>query len=247
MSIGYSLATGSSLWGAPQFASATGKVMLLDKELGEDTLAARVGRFFGGLGPTDLTSASKNFVAFTGNPRFKFDNPANRGVLDKLVEENQPNVVIVDPVSRFLSGSDSDNDAVAHFIETLDVVRDKYRDLGLSYVLIHHFKKPEYDYRGELVHAGSAYNFRGASRWYDDADAVVTMVRHEVDGDRHWRLKCETRTRHGAGPGEFWLSVKPDSSTPVSWEGVRDSKSTNEPETKPEPGASDRAVRRFRG
>lgn len=217
MSMAYSLASGSPLWGNTAFSATPAKVMILDKELGEETLANRTARFFGPLAEDDLDFACKNFVAFTGNPLFKFDNPANRGVLVNLVEEHQPNVIIIDPVSRFLAGSDSNNDDVAHFIETLDVVREKYRHLGLSYVLIHHFKKPEYDYKGAKVNPGAFYNFRGASRWADDADAVVTMQRVDHDGDNHWKLKCAVTTRHGAGPGEFMLDVKPDSLSPVSW------------------------------
>lgn len=218
MSMAYSMATGSPLWGCPDFSCSPGKVMILDKELGEDTLASRAARFFSGLTSEKLLLYSDRFVAFTGNPLFKFDAPGGRRALESLVDQHRPNVIIVDPVSRFLQGSDSSNDDVARFIETLDQVRDRWRsELGLSFVLIHHFKKPEYDYKGEKAHAGSAYNFRGASRWYDDADAVVTMVRYEVDGDRHWQLKCETRTRHGRGPGDLWLDVKPDSASPVTW------------------------------
>lgn len=218
MSIAYSLATGQPLWGNKSIPVTPAKVLILDKELQEDTLAARAVRYFGRLAGEELDYACDNFTVFTGNPRFKFDHPMNRNVLRDLVAEHRPNVVIIDPVSRFLAGSDSSNDDVQSFIETLDVVRDQFKsDLGLSFIMVHHFAKPESDYRGETINPGSIYRFRGASRWVDDADAIITMQRIEIDGDNHWELKCIATTRHSAGPGEFRLSIRPDTDNPVSF------------------------------
>jgi len=211
------MATGDPLWGNPEFTVKPGKVMLLDKEIGEDMLAVRCFKFFGALSEEKLGLANQNFVATSGNPKFKFDRPGASGVLRDEVDRHRPNVIIVDPVSRFMDGSDSSNDDVARFIETLEVVRDAFPELGLSYVLIHHFKKPEHDYKGEVVDELSAYNFRGASRWIDDASALVTMVRREVSGDDHWKLSCRTRVRNGRGPGDFVLNVRPDSGQPVTY------------------------------
>jgi hypothetical protein len=104
---------------------------------------------------------------------------------------------------------------VRRFLEFVDVLIDRFKDLGLSVIMTHHFKKPAHDWQGNEVDPLSTYNFRGGSRWGDDVDALICMRRHD-DDEQHWRLECEPTLRHGGSMENFWLDVRPESTPPVT-------------------------------
>ena len=210
MELARALATGTPLFHSGRFpVVGPVKVLLCDKELGPYSLGERLQTYFAGANEEALRLASANIVAVSGNPEFKFDDYACRRSITQHLDEIRPNVMIVDPVSKFMSGSDQDNDDVRRFLEFMDVLVERFRDsTGLSIVMSHHFRKPNVDYKGNLVDPGSSYNFRGGSRWYDDMDSLVTVQRHDVD-EASWLLECEAEFRHGQSPPTFWLDVRP--------------------------------------
>ncbi len=215
MEIARALATGTCCFGRTDFAvERPVRVLLCDKELGADSLGVRLAGFFAGASAEELALAAQNIFAVSGNPDFYFDDRARRQAIQDKLDEVQPNVLIIDPVSKFMQGSDSDNDHVKHFLETMDILMELHEANGLSVIMSHHFRKPQTDFRGAKIDPTSSYNFRGGSKWYDDMDSLVTMQRHDVN-DQHWRLECEPEFRHGASPQAFWLDVKPEAATPV--------------------------------
>ncbi len=215
MEIARALVTGTACFGRPSFSvDKPVRVLLCDKELGADTLGARIARFFATASQRELELASQNIFAVSGNPDFYFDDKMRHKAIKAKMEEVRPNVLIIDPVSKFMQGSDSDNDHVKHFLQFMDVLMEDYESDGLSVVMSHHFRKPQTDYRGQKVDPGSSYNFRGGSKWYDDMDSLVTIQRHDVSKE-HWRLECIPEFRHGASPDAFWLDVKPEAALPV--------------------------------
>ncbi len=216
MDLARALATGTAPFGGSSlWVPIPAKVLLCDKELGAWTLGKRAASFFQTATPEELALASKNFIAETGSPDFYFDAPHCRRALIDYLDEHQPNVMIVDPVSKFMQGSDQDNDDVRRFLEFMDILIERFaKSTRLSIVMSHHFKKPSTDFRGNKIDPGSSYNFRGGSRWYDDQDTLMTVQRHDVN-ERHWRLECEIETRHGQSPPTLWLDVKPESERPV--------------------------------
>lgn len=215
MEIARALATGTPVFRSLKFP-VTGpcKVFLCDKELGSDSLGFRLGRYFATSSPEELALAKQNIVAVTGHPEFYFDAAQNRATIRKELKAVRPNVLIIDPVSKFMSGSDQENDDVRRFLAFMDTLIEEHAEDGMSIVMSHHFKKPATDYRGNEIEPLNPYNFRGGSRWYDDMDSLITMRRHDVN-DYHWRLECQAEFRHGASPPDYWLDVRPEAEYPV--------------------------------
>jgi hypothetical protein len=179
-------------------------------------LGLRLQSFFADATDQELDLADKNIVAVSGNAAFKFDAYDCRKAIERYLDDILPNVMIVDPVTKFMEGDDSSNEDVKRFLEFCDILIEKFADrTELSIVLSHHFKKPSTDFKGELVNPGNIYNFRGASKWPDDMDSIITMQRHDVSPS-HWRLECEPEFRHGASPDTFWLDIRPESLRPVT-------------------------------
>ncbi len=215
MEIARSLATGTNVFRSSQFpVHRPCKVMICDKELGSDSLGSRLRRYFTTATREEVELARKNLVAVTGHPEFYFDAAQNRATIRKELKEVRPNVLIIDPVSKFMAGSDQENDDVRRFLAFMDTLIEEHEEDGMSIVMSHHFRKPQTDYRGNEVEPLNPYNFRGGSRWYDDMDSLITMRRHDVD-DYHWRLECQPEFRHGKSPENYWLDVKPEASVPV--------------------------------
>lgn len=216
MEIARALATGTPLFGSSRFQVSTPcKVLLCDKELGARTLGERLKGFFSAAGPEEMELAGKNLVAISGNASFKFDAYECRKPIEGYLDRILPNVMILDPVTKYMQNSDSDNEHVKNFLEFLDVLIEKFRErTQLSIICLHHFKKPAVDFRGQVIDPGNMYNFRGASKWPDDMDSIITMQRHDVNSS-HWRLECEPEFRHGASPDTFWLDIKPEATIPV--------------------------------
>jgi RecA-family ATPase len=217
MGIARALATGSAVFNGPSLVVPRPcKILLADKELAKWTLGKRTRSFFQTASEAELALAGQNFLAETGSPAFYFDAVDCRETLKNYLDEKQPNVLIVDPVSKFMQGSDQENDDVRRFLEFMDILIERYsKTTKMSVVMSHHFRKPQKDYRGNIIDPDSAYNFRGGSRWYDDMDTLITVQRHEVRGDEHWRCECKVQTRHGLSPANMWLDMRPDHVAPV--------------------------------
>ncbi len=215
MEVARALATGTPVFRSSKFpVPSPCKVFLCDKELGSDSLGARLGRYFATASSEEVQLARKNIVAVTGHPEFYFDAAQNRATIRKELKAVRPHVLIIDPVSKFMSGSDQENDDVRRFLAFMDTLIEEHEEDGMSIVMSHHFRKPQTDYRGNEIEPLNPYNFRGGSRWYDDMDSLITMRRHDVD-DYHWRLECQPEFRHGKSPNNYWLDVKPESEYPV--------------------------------
>jgi hypothetical protein len=73
-------------------------------------------------------------------------------------------------------GNENDNSDVQKLVRHLKELMVKHADKDLSIVLSHHFGKPPRvtdDEHDPL----SPYNFRGASKWFDMADSLITFQR----------------------------------------------------------------------
>ncbi len=216
MELGVAAATATAPGGGPtMWTPAPAKVLLCDKELGQETLGERAIRYLGEKTEEQRELARRNLMFKTGDAALKFDALHMRRAIQDQLDEWQPNILIIDPVSKFMQGSDQQNDDVKSFLEFIDILIERYASTTqMSVIMSHHFKKPSHDFRGAKIDPGSSYNFRGGSKWYDDMDTMITIQRHNIT-DEHWRLECQAETRHGKSPKPFWLDVQPESLTPV--------------------------------
>jgi RecA-family ATPase len=204
MQIAKDIALGRTPFGHPSLkVVGRPKILYCEQELGDLGVHSRVQKMFEGV-------PREQYEGFLfGVPRInlKIDRPLpDFQILDALIEEVQPNIVILDPASKLMHGDDSSNADVNRFFDAVDNLLDKYSALDLSVIITHHFGKPTKDNAIEKL---SAYNFRGASKWRDDPDTLITAVR---DGQKDpvtkgWNLITRWESRHGQELDDCVLKV----------------------------------------
>jgi len=206
----HQLATGGCLWGLSDYrAEDPTTVLFLEQEVGEYELQRRVKLRYDALGappPGNLYYAAKDVR--TG--LILLDTITGKQALARLIDESKAKVVIIDPVSRFMLGNENDNTQVGNVIRGLDELMTQFGDLSI--ILSHHFGKPPKTVDGDesAFDPLSPYNFRGASKWFDAPDTLITMQRLRGRNDEWWRLTTGWRTRQAPEPeGNIKLVIRP--------------------------------------
>lgn len=120
--------------------------------------------------PVNVRIANIKAADLTQNPEW----------LIELVEREKFEVVIIDPIAKFISGDENSSISVGQLFSNLGRVQS----LGASVILVHHSRKIP---RGEQM---SADKMRGSNRWFADVDSAVLLSKNEDDTEIHYELRA---------------------------------------------------------
>ena len=209
MELARSLATASTPFCYPGFqVSEPARVLILEQELGEYGLQKRARLAYFGCHEETLR---ENLWYVSKNPDLKLDDALGQKIIRGLLDQVRPNVLILDPISKFHTSDENSNSDIARLLSEIDRLISEYSDLGLAVILSHHFGKPIRDPR-YMVDPLDPYNFRGSSNWYGDMDTLATVHRmgqlsSALDYEA-WRIRTRWISRHGEAPTrELLMSV----------------------------------------
>lgn len=110
--------------------------------------------------------------------------------LSRLVELHRPDVLMIDPLTKYYGIAENDNDQNREFCNELRDFRINHR---IAMVVVHHDRK---------AYQGSPAAMRGASALRAESDASFQLV--VAQGRRHVRLVCD-KMRHGPVPKSLKL------------------------------------------
>jgi len=182
------------------------RVLLIDQEVGEWGLQKRME-------PTlaDISSGSyeDRLWYVTKDTALMLDSAAGVAALTAHIQSVQPNVVILDPIGKMFTFDENNNVEVAKLGHTLEKLIAKFDHLGLSFILSHHFGKPPKGASKEDHDPLESYNFRGASKWKDFPDTLITVSRGDKMALPHqaWRINMRILPRHAEEPPDMHLTV----------------------------------------
>jgi len=201
MDLMHYLRTGSCPW--LPVAELPRAVLYIEQEIGEIGLQMRVKTRY-----RDVQPPGGIFICSKHPDFYHLDKVLGRDALYRAIDETGAQVVVIDPISRCFLGDENSNTEVNRLFVSLDMVLERYRSEGLSIVLVHHFGKPPL-MTGELNRDPlSPYNFRGASKWFDAPDALITMIK-QTPGPGEWlRVKIGFEVRHGEHLPPKLLAIK---------------------------------------
>lgn len=203
MDLAHQLAVGGNLWGIPEFSiPSKATPLFVENEIGIDETQRRfINRY------TALNEpAPENAFIASKIPDMLLDMAAGAKTLRAMIDKTGANVVILDPISRFMLGSENDNSQVQVLIRQLDEIMRDYP--GLSIVLSHHFGKPPAEkFQAEDYDPLSAYNFRGASKWFDAPDTIVTFQSLVTHSGEWKRMRTGFELRRAQSPENKTLAV----------------------------------------
>lgn len=193
-------------WATPTTGGQQAKVLIIDKELGEQTLRDRLSTIF----ESDILSnreatiecLDKNLFFFSkdsggeDDPPASFSSPESRKFLVHLCQSRQPNVIFLDPIGKMHHFDENSAGEIQKLYDQIEEVQYELRHLNCSFVITHHFGKPQ-----KVFHGGPTpdpldpYNFRGSSKWFDLPDNLIMLARKPSRGVG-WDLEMQIKPRH---------------------------------------------------
>jgi len=197
----HAIASGEKLWGTDIVAVEQVPVLYCENEVGPYELQRRVKMRYAALGE----NPPEEIHYVTKEPGMYLDTGQGINKLAKYIESTGARIVVLDPVSKFMIGDENSNNEVNTLFRRLDELSVQFPDL--SFVLVHHFLKPprgpEADYDSL-----SSYNYRGASKFSDSPDTLVTIRRlSPVSLAEWWRIKVRWEMRQAREPEEMTLAI----------------------------------------
>lgn len=167
--------------------TAPGRVLMLQAEIAEQHFQARLRLMTDSLGP--LLKPDTFLVA--SDRQAPLDTAAGQARIHQLLAQHHPDLLIIDPLARFLTGDENraqDMNVVVRFLD------DLIQTLRLSVVLVHHTGKPT----GAEREGGQ--RLRGSSVLFAAADSVLMLDRIRGEYVLSFQL------RHAAAPAALTLT-----------------------------------------
>ena len=197
------LLTGRHPWGNKEWSCKPGnRVLMIEKEVGPWGMGERLRNIF-----ADVDEKTQEaFKIITMPLGLSLSSGECVQHLKALCNDLGTDVIVYDPINKLSHFHENDSSDILRLIDALDTVADG----KVASVYSQHFSKP---LRGKeaidwdrLDH----YNFRGSSRFVDDADAILTAWRRQgklVASHDSWKLDARLTLRHGPSPDDFMFYV----------------------------------------
>jgi RecA-family ATPase len=174
LNIGLSLAKGMPLFdavydnGTPVFpVTKPHKVLLIEQEVGPVGLKNRLN----GILDAKPQWYFSNFYIKSRNLSLQMDTEEGVAAIDREIEERQPEVLIIDPLSKMHNKDENSSQDMGKIMKVGDYWIGKY---GLSIIYIHHTGTASYD--PTSTRRGGA-KLRGSTTIFADVDSVIDLVR----------------------------------------------------------------------
>jgi hypothetical protein len=198
LDLAHSLGVGGQVWGLNHHVIEPTPTLYVDKELGVYGFQERVQMRYKELGirPPD------NLFFLSKPPDFYLDTGPGIAKLREEVKATGAKVVILDPISKCLAGDENSNNDVNRLFLNLDNLLSEFPEMGL--ILLHHYGKPPKGEDAANWDPYSPYNFRGAAKWFDSPDSLITFQRFPaMRADEWWRLHAGMELRHAKRPDDI--------------------------------------------
>lgn len=220
-----SLMGATPLFGKSSFAvGSPARVLYYEQEVGEFGVQKRLGNVFGDLMRHSPGLLEDRFFVLSKEPEIQLDTEDGIKYIEDDIDRICPNVIIFDPVDALHTGNDNDKQHVGNLIRVTELLREKFRALDLSVILIHHFKKPPDNEKFRENHDWlSPYNFTGSQRWFGAPDTLNTY--HRLPGQRgggheSWLLNTRFILRQDECPPDMRLTVNRDNDLRVRYDRI---------------------------
>lgn len=210
LEMGHCLTTGKPMFGIDDFEIAKEpiKVLMIEQEVGEWSIANRLQTKYT---EEDYGVPENRFYLVTRDPGLHLDTVAGRKTLEGHIEKSEANVVILDPISNFVQGDPNTKQCVQAVFTNLHKAMEKFKERGLSVIIIHHFRKPPQDANEDENNYDpmDIYQFSGSAAWVDHPDTLISCARRETTAASRYRWEILTHwvTRHMEEPGNIRLGV----------------------------------------
>lgn len=221
MELAKALSLGRVPFNCPHF-NVLGKtrVLMIEQELKIYGLQKRAKIVFDGI----PTSEYEDYFFFeSGNPMINFSEKEGIKLIYDLVNDVKPEVLMLDPIGKMHFYDENNATQVSKLMSELDKLVAHGRPWGMSLIYLHHFGKAPKGDAFKDYDPLDPYNFRGSSKWFDDADTLVTATKKSNvsgRGKKAWYIATRWKTRHAEEMDDIQLVFNAARKLEVSY--VRD-------------------------
>lgn len=220
LAIAVSIATGRNLFGAfrsnhgrpvPAFTiDKSRRVLLFEKEIGEDDLEDRLAPLYESLNPDEQKLFRENFFSHSVDNKINFDTVEGMKELERIIREVKPEVVIFDPLIEFHSQDENSSTSMATMLKNFMIL---CRRTKVTPILSHHEGKVDADAGRD---GGS--RLRGSSALYGKGDTFINL---KVVNKNAMRIQVEFTLRRGKPIKDILIKLDPDTLEArfICWQG----------------------------
>ena len=215
-SILYALATGTPLFGNPDFVVPEAVPgILFSQELGFGELKRRWSKYATAGGVQKLT---ENLFLTPKDAHLYIDTSEGETLFWRYIEalikrDVKPAWIAIDPISKIHSRNENAQEDVAKILYKLDRLQADFGSLAI--ILVHHHGHPTLE-KKQAGRTGGAL-LRGSSYFYADADTLVTLDRLSPMNAKSPLFRIEFETRHGEPIQPGWVRLNGDTAL-TNWE-----------------------------
>jgi hypothetical protein len=174
--LGIALASGTSFAGFD--ITTKNKVLIFSAEGGYYPNRERVQTMCKNIDSTDELKLNLSF-----DSRLKFENDDNYKEIKELIEDNSPDVLVIDPFVKFHHLDENSSRDMGNILERIRYLIEDYK---LSVILVHHLGK-------DMTHGA-----RGSSAILGEYDSCITLSKE--GGEKKMLNKIEFDLRHAISP-----------------------------------------------
>ncbi len=169
INMAFDIATGTPWLG---FKTKLSTVLYVQFEIPHALLRTRIEKY---------AVANKVFpqnLIFTSPHYLKLDKDYSMSIIKEFLNFYRPDVVIVDPIYRTLSGDISSSYDMSRFMDNMDLLANDYQ---FAIILVHHERKEQYNAEGQALRHGSQ-DMMGSSYLPNWLDTAVQIDRPNPQG-----------------------------------------------------------------
>jgi hypothetical protein len=196
---------GNKVFGHPTLeVEGEPRILYIDQEVGQNAVHDRIKTH---VFKNCNSIPPRRFASVSREPALMLDSFQGMRAMRQYLDQVQPNILILDPLSKIMQGDDSSNVDVRAFFRNIDELLNEYKQLDLSVVITHHNGKPPNETPKNKLELLDPYKMRGASQFFNDVDAAMMMWRDPENLKPGWRNVTSIRVRHGIDFDPFELYV----------------------------------------
>jgi archaellum biogenesis ATPase FlaH len=123
----------------------------------------------------DRRALDRNLKVMPSGTPLPLDTPEGQAFLGNVLDEHQPDVLIIDSMQKILSKEMSDESAVKSLVHYLSTLRAKYK---CAIVVIHHYRKKPNEHQKKIVDLSDVY---GSTYLTTDVEFVLSLNKEELN------------------------------------------------------------------
>ena len=187
------LVTGTLLFDYPEFTTKQCNVLYLEGELGKTEMHKRLSLAFENHKPSEWAG---KLYGGSQLKDFKIEYDDSRFGLNEAIEKFNINVCIFDPIRSFTLKDENSNNEIKEVFDHIQKLKKIHEDRGLSFILIHHFRKEPTGWGAKDYNPLDPQNFSGAGVFYSAPDTLFCGK----------RTKDYKKPVLGKGTKDAWLA-----------------------------------------